>query len=154
MQRPQVCIWTGGQAVGDWETERAYAEALLPLPEPTPLRRAVLFEYRWGQTEFTALATACSLRTTPWGDGEVTWLHCRARQTMDVRPDEPVSLIEVLIPAVYVTGIGAGPTFRLKPGSGSEKLGVFPPNQPPPAGALPLAEVEQALTDLLLVERN
>jgi hypothetical protein len=153
MKRQQISIWTGGQA-GDWATERAYAEALLPLPEPTPLRRAALIEYRWGAMEFAILATACSLRTTPWGDEQVTWLHCTARQTMHVRPDQPVSLIPVLIPAAYVTSIEAGSPFHLKRGSGSEKIGVFPPNQPAPSGALPLAEVERALAELLLVERN
>jgi hypothetical protein len=154
MKRPQICIWTGGQATGDVEVNRAYAEALPPLPEPTPLRQAVLFKYRWGETEFTALATACSLRTTAWGDGQVTWLHCTARETADVRPDQLVNLILVLIPAAYVTSIGAGPPFHLTRGRGSEKLGVFPPNQPTPAGALPLAEVERALAELLVVERN
>ena len=104
--------------------------------------------------EFTALATACSLRTTAWGDGEVTWLHCAARETADVRPDQPVGLLSLLIPAAYVTSIGEGPPFHLKRGRGSDKLGVFPPNQPTPAGALPLAEVERALAELLLVERN
>jgi hypothetical protein len=104
--------------------------------------------------EFTILATACSLRTTPWGDGQVTWLHCKARETGDVRPDQPVDLITVLIPAAYVTSVGAGPPFHLTRGGGSERLGVFPPNQPAPAGALALAEVERALADLLLVERN
>jgi hypothetical protein len=153
MKRQKICIWTGGQA-GDWEEFRAYAEALLPLPGPTPLRRAALIKYWWGPVEFTIFASACSLRTTRWGDEQVTWLHCKARETVEVRPDEPVGVITVLFPAAYITSIGPGPTFHLKRGRDGEDIGVFPPNQPAPAGALPLAEVERALADLLLVERN
>jgi hypothetical protein len=154
MKQQKIFVWTGGQPARDGEASRANAEALLPLPEPTPLRKAALIKYRWGAAEFTILASACSLRTTAWGGGQMTWLHCKAQQVEAVRPDEPTGLMTALIPAPYVTSVGPGPTFHLTRGSGNEDIGVFPPNQPAPAGALPLAEVERALAELLLVERN
>ncbi len=153
MRRQRVMVWTGGQPHTADGCERQ-AEALPVLPVPLQLRRAALIEYQWGEQRFQILASACSVRTTPWGAEHVTWLHCKAIQTMNVQPEETASLIAVLIPARYVTAIGPGPTFRMARGRRCIDLGVFPPNQPTPAAALPLAEVERVVTELLSPERN
>lgn len=85
----------------------------------------------------------------------MTWLHCKAIPTADMKFDEPTGLMTVLFPAHYVTGIKPGPTFRVgqsrKP---EDDIGVFPPNQPTPADPLPLSEVERVVTQLLALERN
>ena len=130
------------------------ADALPLLPAPVPLRRAAHIEYRWGDTSFEIFATACSLRTTMWGSEQMTWLHCKAMTIAEIEPDQPTGLMNVLIPAHYVTGIKPGPTFRLGRSRKGNDLGVFPPNRPAPAEALPLAEVERLLTGLLAPERN
>ena len=129
-------------------------DALPFLPAPTPLHHAAMIEYQWGVMKFEIVATACSLRTTAWGDEQVTWLHCIAKQTAKIKPDEPTSFIAALIPVHYVTSIQPGPTFRIARSRRCDDVGVFPPNQLTPADALPLAEVERVITELLAPERN
>ena len=153
MKRPHIFVWTGGHPV-DPERDRHMADGIPAFPAPDPLRRAALIEYFWGEARFEIVASACSVRTAPWGSEPVTWLHCKAKQTAAMTPGEATTLMTVLIPAHYVTGIGPGPTFRIGHSGPSDDLGVFPPNQPAPAAALPLAEVERVLTDLLTPERN
>jgi hypothetical protein len=120
------------------------------------LRRAAQITYQWGPQRFEIQAVACSLRTAPWGDKEVTWLHCKARPTAEVRPDGPTILTTALIPAAYVTDVRPGMTFQLSrfDSTGAGDLGVFPPSHPAPVGALSLAEIERALAELLTPERN
>jgi hypothetical protein len=153
MAGQQFYIWTGGQAHAAAEC-LPLAEALPWLPDPTPLRRAAHISYQWGDMRFDIWATACSVRTTPWGGALMTWLHCKAMNTVEIRPEEPTRLMTVLIPAAYVTSIRPGPTFRLTQSQLSADLGVFPPNRPDPAASLPLAEVEHILAGLLAPERN
>jgi hypothetical protein len=154
MKRQQVFIWTGGRA-DDAKGCAGKADTLPFLPAPAPLRRAALIAYRWGETRFEIVATACSLRTTPWGREQVTWLHCKASQTATMRFDDPTGLTTVLFPAHYVTGIRTGPTFRVGQSRKSEHdIAVFPPNQPTPAHALPLSELERVIAEVLAPERN
>jgi hypothetical protein len=153
MRRQRVFIWTGGQS-GSGEGCRSLADALPVLPAPAPLHRAARIAYQWGDAQFEILATACSLRTTLWGSESITWLHCKAMRTAEIHPDGPTDLMPILIPARYVTAVEPGPAFRIVRSRESEDLGVFPPNQPPPASALPLPEVDRALTELLAPERN
>jgi hypothetical protein len=153
MKRQRVMFWTGGHPDGARGCE-GMADALPDLPDPVPLHRAALIEYLWGETRFEIVASACSVRTTPWLRGQMTWLHCKAMQTAAVKPEEPTGLMNVLIPAHYVTAIGPGPTFRIARGRRSDDIGVFPPNQPTPANVLPLEEIERALAELLASERN
>jgi hypothetical protein len=126
------------------------------LPEPTPLRRAAVIRYQWGEQQFVIWSTACSVRTLAWREtGEqLTWLHCKARPVAEITPDEPTVLMTVLIPAHYVTGIEVGPTFRVSKAAMRNDLGIFPPNQVTPPNRLALAEIEKALADLLDPSRN
>jgi hypothetical protein len=110
--------------------------------------------YQWGETTFEILAAACSVRTAPWGAEPMAWLHCKAIQTAEIRPEAPTGLMNVLFPVDYVTAIEPGPTFRLARARPPEDIGVFPPNQLSPEDAVPLAEVERVLADLLAAERN
>jgi hypothetical protein len=123
------------------------------LPRPTPLSRAVLIWYQWGEQKFEIICTACSVRTFVWKDtGEpVTWLHCTAMRTAEVNRDGPTRMMNVLIPAHYVTDIKPGPPFQLgrRDSQGSGDVGVFPPIHPPPDGALPLEEIEQTIVRFL-----
>lgn len=126
------------------------------LPPPTPLRQALRVDYQWGEQHFEIVATAASIRVAFWEDAgrDVTWLHCKTIHTMAIRPDSNCELMNVLIPAAYITLAVTGPSFRLirsKPGG---DLGVFPPNQPLPANAVPLAELERILTVLRDVTLN
>jgi hypothetical protein len=157
MKKQRAFVWTGGQPCPEGCQEMA--DALPLLPTPAPLRRAAHIEYQWGKMKFTALATACSVRTTAWGGEQVAWLHCKAMNIAEIKPDEPTGIMTVLIPVYYVTVIKPGPTFRLTGSRKSEDLGVldlgvFPPNYPAPAQALPLSEVERVLEQLLEPERN
>jgi hypothetical protein len=153
MKGQRVLLWTGGQPGGAAGCE-GMAEKLPLLPAPTPLRRGALIEYQWGQSHFEIVASACSLRTTPWGSGQMTWLHCKAMRTAEVKADEPTGLMNVLLPAAYVTAVGPGPTFQIARHGRTEDLGVFPPNQPAPVDALSVAEIEQILAELWVSERN
>jgi hypothetical protein len=153
MRRQHVFIWTGGLP-STAEGDRAVANTLPVFPDPAPLHRSARITYQWGDTAWEILATACSVRSAPWGSAEMTWLHCKALPAAEVAPQEPTALMAVLIPASFVTRIEPGPTFRLTRSRHSEDLGVFPPNQPAPANALPLAEIERVLTELLASERN
>jgi hypothetical protein len=98
------------------------------------------------------------VRTTAWGDEEVTWLHCRAMNVVDITPDEQTRLMNALIPVHYVTGIRPGPTFRLTRSQPrqdqGQDLGVFPPNQVTPLEHLPLEEIDRVLEGLLAPQRN
>jgi hypothetical protein len=111
-------------------------------------------QLRLGETPFDIWATACSLRTAAWGGVPMTWLHCKAMTAAGITPEEPTGLMAVLIPAVYVTGIRPGPTFRVTRSRVCEDLGVFPPNRPAPSGSLLLTENERGLERLLAPERN
>jgi hypothetical protein len=132
------------------------ADVFSSLPEPAPLRRAAVVRYQWGQQQFEIWCIACSLRTLPWPEtGEqVTWLHCKARPVTEITPEDDTGLMRVLIPAQYVTGIQAGPTFRLVQIGESRDVGIFPPNQPAPANRLALPEIKAALVDLLDPRQN
>jgi hypothetical protein len=149
MKRQRVLIWTGGRPIGP-RGGRHLADAFPVFPAPAPLRRAALIEYHWGDLKFEIVSSACSVRLALWGGEAVTWLHCKAIPTAEMTAGQPTGVMNVLIPAHYVTRIGPGPTFRLLRGGQSDELGVFPPDQPTPAAALPLAEVERVLADLLL----
>ena len=126
------------------------------LPEPTPLRRAAVICYQWGEQKFEIWSTACSIRSVPWEKtGELmTWLHCKARPVAEIAPEDDTELMTVLIPAHYVTCIHAGPTFRLGRTGKTKSLGIFPPIHAAPTNRLPLPEIERVLTDLLDPGRN
>ncbi len=141
-------IWTGGRPESVREIQEK-AKALPLLPAPAPLWCLAIIEYQWGDSRFEVLATACSVRITPWGRGQMTWLHCKARPTAEVRVGEPFSTYTVLIPAHYVTAIEPGPVFQASEGRRPEVLGLFPPNQPPPLNALPLEEVERVIVEVM-----
>jgi hypothetical protein len=149
MTRQHVLVWTGGRPAGPGQGGHA-ADDLPIFPAPAPLGRAALIEYYWGNARFEIVAAACSARLALWAGEAVNWLHCRAIQTATMRPGDPARLMNVLIPAHYVTRIEPGPTFRRNQTGQPNEIGVFPPDQPAPAAALPLAEVERALADLLL----
>jgi hypothetical protein len=149
MKRQRVFIWTGGRPIGP-RGGRHLADAFPVFPAPAPLRRAALIEYSWGDAKFEIVSSACSVRLALWGDEAVTWLHCKAIQTAEMTPGQPARLMNVLIPVHYVTRIEPGPTFRLMQSGQPDEIGVFPPDQSTPAAALPLAEVERVLADLLL----
>jgi hypothetical protein len=140
----QIFVWSGKQPFDAEETRRNTA-ALPCFPAPTPLPRAILIHYRWGDSSFEIAVLACSIRIAPWGNEQVTWLHCKAIETVDIRPGEPGGVRNVLIPADYVTSVGSGPTFRFQQRGISEDIGLFPPNQPTPPDALPLDEVERLI---------
>lgn len=152
MPKPRANVWKGSQPCPEGCQEMA--DALPALPDPAPLQWAAQIEYSWGETRFTILATACSLRAAPWGNEPMTWLHCKAMTVREITPNEPTSLITALIPAHYVTGIKPGSTFRFSGSLKSGELGVFPPIHPAPEHALSLEEVERTLTELLTPERN
>ncbi|MGH7226498.1 MAG: hypothetical protein ACRELF_25050, partial [Gemmataceae bacterium] len=84
----------------------------------------------------------------------VTWLHCKAMQTAAIKPDQQTSLMNVLIPADYVTNIKPGPIFPLHRSRPTEDLGVFPPVYTLPADSLPLEMIERVVAELLASERN
>jgi hypothetical protein len=120
------------------------------LPPPMPLRRALSIKYEWGEQKFDIVASACSIRTTLWEetDQEVTWLHCEAVQTMSIKPDGSGDMMNVLIPAHYVTRAERGPKYRIKRSKASGDLGIFPPSKPTPANPVPLPELERLVADL------
>jgi hypothetical protein len=146
-------IWTGGKSQPSKDCQQM-VDALPFLPAPQPLRRAALIRYQWGVARFEIVTSACSLRATPWGSEQMIWLYCKAVQTASIKPEGDTPLMNVLIPAHYVTAIGPGPTFRITHSGKSDDVGVFPPNHPTPEGALPLEHVERVLADLLAPERN
>jgi len=153
MKSHHFIIWTGGRFQPSKECEQK-VRALPSLPPPVPLRRAALIHYQWGDAPFEIVATACSVRTTPWESDKMIWLQCKAMQTAAIKPEPDTGLMNVLIPAQYVTGIGPGPTFQIARSGKSDDVGVFPPSQPTPEGALPLEVVERVLGELLTPERN
>jgi hypothetical protein len=126
------------------------------LPPPTPLRQALRGAFQWGEQKHEFVATAASIRIVFWEklDRDVTWLHCKAIQTMAMNPDGPNDLMTVLIPVEYITRAEPGPDFRLLRWQPRTDLGIFPPNQPPPANAVPLAELERVLAQLRDVTLN
>jgi hypothetical protein len=126
------------------------------LPEPAPLRRAATITYQWGDQHFEIFCSACSIRTLTWPktDEEVTWLHCKAMRTAEIKPDGPTGMMTVLIPAHYVTSIGPGPTFRVDRIRITKDIGIFPPSQPTPVDRLPLERIEETIADLMRPERN
>ncbi len=149
MKQQRVTVWTGGQPEAS-EGCLQLAEALPALPAPAPLRRSALVEFSWGAYQFQFLAAACSVRTALWGGESVAWVHCKGQQTAVMRLDEPTVLFEVLIPAHYVTALEPNTTFQIlrsRPPDGPV-LGVFPPNHPTPAAALPLEEIKRVVADL------
>ena len=149
MKRQHVLVWTGGRPPGPGGGGHA-GDTLPVFPAPAPLRRAALIEYHWGDTRVEIVATACSVRFALWGGAAVNGLHCKAIHTVALTPGAPARLMNVLIPAHYVTRVEPGPTFRLDQSGQPDEIGLFPPDQPTPAAALPLAEVERVLADLLL----
>ena len=126
------------------------------LPPPTPLRQGLLVHYQWGEQKFEIIATAASIRTAFWEEvgRDVTWLHCKAIQTAAIKPDGSGSVINALIPVEYVTRAQPGPTFRIARTRSSGDLGIFPPNQPPPAGAVSPAELERLIAGLVDLSLN
>jgi hypothetical protein len=151
--KQRVILWTGGHPENVRGCERL-VQALPELPAPAPLRRAARIVYFWGASRFEIVATACSVRSISWGAESMTWLHCKAMPTAEVKPEETTGMMNVLIPAHYVTAIGAGPTFHISRIRASDDLGVFPPNQQPPTDAVPLEVIERVLAELLTPERN
>jgi hypothetical protein len=130
------------------------AEKIPELPAPDPLQSAVVIEFHWGASRFEIFSSACSLRNIPWGVEEMTWLHCKAMRTAEVQFDEPTGMMNVLIPALYVTSIKPGPTFKLTRSDKINDIGLFPPNQSAPLNPVPLEEIERIIARLLNVERN
>ena len=132
------------------------AKAFSFLPEPDLLKQAALIDYEWGDQKFEIICTACSLRTLPWEETgeELAWLHCKAMRTAELNPDGPTGMMNVLIPAHYVTRIRPGPTFRLKRSGKPRDIGIFPPNQPTPSNHLSLAAIDEAIAELLRPDRN
>jgi hypothetical protein len=153
MKKQRVLVWTGGQNCLP-QRQQPMADALPVFPDPVPLRQIALIEYQWGEAKFQIVATACSLRTSTWGDEQVTWLHCRAMQTSAINPDGPTSLMNILIPVRYITRLGPGSKFRLLRSREPDDIGVFPPNQPTPANALALEQIERGIAELMIPERN
>ena len=127
------------------------ANSIPPLPPPLPLRRAMRIDYTWGVQKFEIIATAASIRTVHWEKTgrDVTWLHCKAIQTMAIKPEGENHLMMVLIPAEYITLAEPAGTFRITRSHSSGDLGIFPPIHPPPANAIPLAELERVIASLL-----
>ncbi|HEY7313504.1 MAG TPA: hypothetical protein VH643_29405 [Gemmataceae bacterium] len=153
MKKQHICLWTGGQNHIAGQCQRM-AESLPDFPDPVPLAQTALIEYQWGKTHFDIFVTACSLRNATWGDEEMTWLHCKGHQTSHINPAGATSQMMVLIPAHFVTSIKTGTSYRIANLRHTDDLGVFPPNQPTPADALPLVEVERVLMELQTTERN
>ena len=154
MKRQRILLWTGGHPDGAKGCE-GKTDTLPYLLAPAPLRCSVIIEYQWGPAKFEVVAGACSVRSTPWGSEQMTWLHCKAAQTTKIRFDEPVGLMTILFPAHYVTGIRLGPAFhpgRRRPYE--DDIGVFPPNQSAPADALPLADIERFIAQLVAPEQT
>jgi hypothetical protein len=139
-------IWTGG-GPGAPEDGR-WASAIAPLPDPEPLPRAALITHWWGMARFESAVVACSIRTTPWGVGLMTWLHCKGVPVTGDVPDGSVTTMALLIPAHYVTGVRPGPGFTIAARGAAGTIGLFPPSQPAPPHAIPLSEVERALAGL------
>ena len=130
-----------------WSSQvRLPGQAVAP-PGPVDLTRTYLMHhaFRRDLADFMAAVAA----TPP--DEPVTWLHCTAMRTAEVNWDGPTRMMNVLIPAHYVTGIKPGPPFQLgrRDFQGSGSVGVFPPIHPPPDGALPLEEIEQTIVRFL-----
>jgi hypothetical protein len=146
MNRHRFFIWTGGGPGGPEDGQRAEAIPLLPVPDPLP--RAALITYWWGKARFEFVATACTVRTTPWGAGQMTWLHCKGAQPAAIKPDAPTGEMVFLIPAQYVTGVKPGPTYQITDRHPTDDIGLFPPSHPAPPHALPLPEIERALAGL------
>ncbi len=144
--KPRFFIWTGGQPGNPEDGPRV--ETLPSFPDPDPLPRSALITYWWGKTRFEIAAYACSVRTTPWGDEPMTWLHCKAAEVSAIKSEEPPRTMTRLIPAHYVTEVTPGPTFQINQRGTSGDIGLFPPNQPAPPHALPLPEIERALAGL------
>jgi hypothetical protein len=86
----------------------------------------------------------------------VAWLHCQGQQTELIRLDEPTDLVDVLIPAHYVTALEPNTTFQIgrRRRPDGSVMGVFPPNQLIPAAALTLEQVERGVADLRSPELN
>jgi hypothetical protein len=146
MMGQRFLIWTGG---GRGDPEAGPRSNAIPvLPAPAPLPRAALITYWWGKTRFEMAASACSVRTTLWGTGQMTWLHCKAVQTLAIKPDASAEMRNVLIPAHYVTAVKPGPTYQITHCRTSGDIGLFPPTHPAPPHALPLTEIERALQGL------
>jgi hypothetical protein len=148
MTAPRFFIWTGGSDDHDPD-DFARADALPALPAPDPLPRAARITFWWGRAQFEVLAVACSVRTTAWGSGRVTWLHCEQTRASAAETDAPSRMTNTLIPAGYVTAVTPGPSYhRDGLGRSSGDVAVYPPRHPPPPHALPLAAVERALAGL------
>lgn len=153
MAEPRVCMWTGGKprSPRDYPDE---VDHLLALPPPAPLRQSARIAYRWGDSTFEVYASACSVRTTAWGIGEVTWLHCQAMTVAEAPVDVPVGMMAILVPADYVIRIEPGLHFRHTKYQRPKDVGVFPPLWPAPADHVSLAEIDRVLVDLLSPELN
>lgn len=144
--RQQFTIWTAG---GPWDPEIGRrAAAIDPLPAPEPLPQAALVTHWWGKVRFEFVVVACSIRTTAWADGPMTWLDYKGTQVTGGRIDGPVASRRLLVPAGYVTGIRPGPSFAITARGPGGLIGLYPPNQPAPPHALPLAEIERLLAEL------
>lgn len=146
MARQRFFIWTGG-GPGDPESGPR-ADALPELPAPDPLPRAAVITYWWGETRFEIVASAGSVRTTPWGAGRMTWLHCKAVQAGEIKPSGPTGQTTVLVPAQYVTAVVPGPPYQITRRGESADIGLFPPIHPTPPKALLPDEIERALAGL------
>ena len=142
----QFLIWTGG-GQGDPE-DGLRAAALDALPDPEPLPRAAFVTYWWGKARCEFAAYAGSIRTTPWGNGWMTWLDFKGKPLTNGEPDSSAPSLRMLVPVEYITDIRPGPTFVMTARVSSGSVGIFPPSQPDPPHAIPLSEIERRLAEL------
>jgi hypothetical protein len=121
------------------------------LPPPTPLRRALVVHFEWGPQKFEIVAIACAIRITPFEQTgeEVTWLQCKAVQRQLIKPDGTGEMMNLLIPANYVTHAEPGATFRLTVSRRSGDIGIFPPIHPAPEGRISLEQLAETITALV-----
>jgi hypothetical protein len=126
------------------------------LPPPTPLRRAAVLVFRWGEQVHECYCTACSVRVLDWEETgeEITWLHFKGMRIAEIKPEGATGMMNLLVPAHYVISIKPGPTFTLTSSKPSTDIGVFPPNQPTPPDRMDLEEIARVVEDLVSPELN
>jgi hypothetical protein len=116
------------------------------LPEPIDLKQLAVVTFRCGGQTFDAYCWAASVRTEVWEDTgeETTWLHLKSRQAFRGQMmDKPGQTL--LVPTKYVTSIEPGPAYRRIRKRTNNDIGVFPPDQPPPADAMNLPAIMEAV---------
>src|SRR5262245_50908460 len=111
----------------------------------------MLFRFEWGPQKFEAIASACAIRTLPFAQtGEVReWLHCKAVQTAEIKPDGSAGMLTLLIPASYITHVEVGPTFRIAESKPTLDLCIFPPIHPDPPNRISLGQLADMIVKLV-----